>query len=87
VVFSLAFAIRDSSKLSACFGMLEHSFLGCKSGLKHRIAYRELVPSTGKGRYIHRDGGWESFESYESHKTTPEKVINGEERRRTLEVL
>jgi hypothetical protein len=34
MVFSLAFAIRDSAKLSACFGMLEHSFLGCKSGFR-----------------------------------------------------
>jgi hypothetical protein len=34
IVFSLAFAIRDSAKLSACFGMLEHSFLGYKSGFR-----------------------------------------------------
>jgi hypothetical protein len=34
MVFSLAFAIRDSAKLSPCFGMLEHSFLGCKSGFR-----------------------------------------------------
>jgi hypothetical protein len=32
--FSLAFAIRDSAKLYICFGMLEHSYLGCKSGSK-----------------------------------------------------
>ena len=34
VVFSLAFAIRDSAKLSVCFGMLELSCLGYKSGSK-----------------------------------------------------
>jgi hypothetical protein len=34
MVLSLAFAIKDSAKLSACFGMLEYSFLGCKSGFR-----------------------------------------------------
>jgi hypothetical protein len=36
---------------------------------------------------IYRDGGWESFESYESYKITLEKVMNEGEGRRTLEVL
>jgi hypothetical protein len=40
-----------------------------------------------EGRYIYRDGEWESFELYALYKTTPEKVMNEEEGRRTLEVL
>jgi hypothetical protein len=87
VVFSLAFAIRDSIKLSACFGMLEHSFLGCKSGFRASDCIQRTGSSAGKGRYIYRDGGWESFESYESYKITLEKVMNEGEGRRMLEVL
>jgi hypothetical protein len=57
MVFSLAFGIRDSAKLSACFGMLEHSFLGCKSGFRAS----DCIQRTGSQRWkrkIYIQGWW-----------------------------
>jgi hypothetical protein len=62
--------------------MLERSFLGCKSGSRAWYPSRELVLALKRGD-IYRDGGRESFESYESYKKT-ERVMD-EEGRRTME--
>src|SRR5271168_3366702 len=51
MVFSLAFAIRDSAKLSVCFGMLELSCLGYKSGSKAS----DCIQRTGSKRWKKED--------------------------------
>jgi hypothetical protein len=58
--------------------MLEHSFLGCKSGSRAWYTYREPVPELKK-EDIYRDGGRESFESYESYQPPPPETVMDKE--------
>jgi hypothetical protein len=64
--------------------MLKLSFLGCKSGFESMV-YAQIICSGAENEDIYRDGGRESFRSYESFKNT-ETVMNDEEgRTRTME--
>ena len=56
--------------------MLKLSFLGYKTSFKAWYTHRGLVPAL-KHEDIYRDGGRESFRSYESYKTP--KTVMGEE--------
>jgi hypothetical protein len=71
VVFSLCIAIRGQRKALCTSGMLEHSFLGCKSGSRAWYTYRELVPALKTKIYTGMVGGKASDRT--NHTKTPKQ--------------
>jgi hypothetical protein len=66
--------------------MLEHSFLGCKSGSRAWYTYRELVPALESKIYTWMVGGKASNRT--NHIKNTETVMDeGEGGRRTMEEI
>jgi len=80
VVFSLCIAIRGQRKALCTSGMLEHSFLGCKSGSRAWYTYRELVPALKTKIYTGMVGGKASDRT--NHTKNTETVMDEERRRK-----